>query len=358
MRVRLIGVYRHRKRLASGITKDFWTLRGVGPIKPLPGDETADFRPGTPAFMRSYQAMIAAPRLARTVGTLQQIVNGYQRSSSWSKLAPRTKSDYVKAIIRIENKWGSYPLDAIEDPKIRSRLLSWRDEMAVASPRQADAVFGVLRIILEWGRDRGLVAINHATRPKKVYRADRSDKLWLPENISALRAAAPDELLLAFELALGTGQRKGDLLKLEWNAYVDDTRRPGRKRLQLVQGKRKRKIDMPVPIALQALLDNTLRSAPTILARNGKPWGMVNFDHNWRKAILAAGLDGLHFHDLRGTACTLLAEAGATHAEIAAMMGWTVTTVHRMIETYAAMTATLSDSAVAKLESKAGESAE
>lgn len=40
------------------------------------------------------------------------------------------------------------------------------------------------------------------------------------------------------------------------------------------------------------------------------------------------------------------------------MMGWTVTTVHRMIETYGAMTATLSDSTVAKLESKAGENAE
>jgi hypothetical protein len=64
-------------------------------------------------------------------------------------------------------------------------------------------------------------------------------------------------------------------------------------------------------------------------------------------------LDGLHFHDLRGTTYTLLAEAGATPSEIAAMLGWTVTTVNQMLDTYRAMTASLSDSAVAKLEKKA-----
>jgi integrase len=77
------------------------------------------------------------------------------------------------------------------------------------------------------------------------------------------------------------------------------------------------------------------------------------FQHLWGKATVAAGLDGLHFHDLRGTTCTLLAEAGCTPSEIAAMLGWTVATVNQMLDTYQAMTASLSDSAVAKLERKA-----
>ena len=97
-----------------------------------------------------------------------------------AKLAPRTKADHTAALARIEAKSGAYPLDPIEDPKIRGRFLDWRDEMATGSPRQADAVLGVLRIVLEWGRDRGITAHDHATRPKKVYKADRADKLWLP----------------------------------------------------------------------------------------------------------------------------------------------------------------------------------
>jgi len=63
-------------------------------------------------------------------------------------------------------------------------------------------------------------------------------------------------------------------------------------------------------------------------------------------------------HDLRGTTCTHLAEAGATPVEIAATMGWTVATVHRMIDVYAPMTAPLSDATAAKLEANMSGSAE
>lgn len=133
------------------------------------------------------------------------------------------------------------------------------------SPRQADAVFGVLRLILEWGRDRGLIGLNHATRPKKLYKADRSDKLWLPAHLDAFRAVASPEMRLALELALWTGQRQSDLLRLGWSSYDGQ-------RLTLRQGKRRRKVDMPVAGPLRAILDATKRTALTILtAPNGKP---------------------------------------------------------------------------------------
>ncbi len=44
------------------------------------------------------------------------------------------------------------------------------------------------------------------------------------------------------------------------------------------------------------------------------------------------------------------ADAGCTPSEIDAMLGWTVSTVNEMLDRYQAMTATQSDSAVAKLE--------
>ncbi len=366
MRNRPKGITWQRKKLADGSRKTFYQLRGICPLKPLPGDEDEpfEFHPPTymtPAFMRAYHAAIEAPKKARTTGTLQSIIDGYQRSHEFTKLAPRTKSDYLKAIAKIEAArltekapvLATYPLEVIEDPKIRRRFLEWRDLMAKSSPRQADATLGVLRIILEWGRDRGFLAHNHATRPKKVYRADRSEKLWLPADIAAFRAVAPAEIRLAFELALGTGQRKGDLLRLGWSSYDGE-------RIRFRQGKRKRLVDMPVTADLKKILDDERQraKATTILSHNGKPWTIskegqpVHFDHQWRKAIIAAGLDGLHMHDLRGTTCTLLAEAEATPSEIAAMLGWTVSTVNRMLDTYQAMTAALSNSAVAKLEAK------
>jgi hypothetical protein len=48
------------------------------------------------------------------------------------------------------------------------------------------------------------------------------------------------------------------------------------------------------------------------------------FNECWREDANAIGADELNFHDNRGTAATLLAEAGATAPEIAEAMTWTV----------------------------------
>lgn len=354
MRLKLKGVYPSHKKLSNGTKRTYWFLRGFGALKPIAGDEGEPFDPGSPAFMRSYNAAIEAPHKARTTGTLQAVINGYTKSQAFAKLAVRTKQDYLSHLAKIERAkltdrgpaFATYPLEVIEDPKIRKRLLDWRDELAKSSPRQADATFGVLRIILEWARDRGMIAHNHATRPKKVYQADRSDKIWLAEHLAAFRAVASPEMRLALQLALWTGQRQGDLLKLSWTAYKDG-------KIAFRQGKRKRLVNMPAYSELRTALDAAPRRATTILTTpNGRPWGKVHFQHHWRKATLEAGLDGLHFHDIRGTTCTMLADAKCTPSEIASMLGWTVKTVNEMLDRYQAMTAAQSESAVAKLEAR------
>ena len=74
------------------------------------------------------------------------------------------------------------------------------------------------------------------------------------------------------------------------------------------QSKRKRRIDMPVTQSLKELLDAQPRTDRTILTRaDGEPWGMSNFNTHWRAAVLKANRDGLHFLELCGTACTVLA---------------------------------------------------
>lgn len=346
MRTRLKGVYPTRRRKKGGKEVVYWYLRSYGALRPLPGDEDAVFSPGTPAFMRSYHDAINGPIKASRSGTLKELTHDYTKSVDYTRLAARTKADYLKHIARIEAKFGNASLDAIEDPKMRRYFLEWRDALAKASPRQADSTMAVLRVVLEWARNRGRIGINHAIRPKKVYKADRSDKLWLPPHIERFREAAPADVLLAFELALGTGQRQADILKLAWSSYDGE-------RIRFRQGKRHRLVDMPVTKALKAVLDAAPRSCATILAGPGnKPWHQITFQHKWRKTTLAAECDGLHFHDLRGTTCTTLSEAGCTPQEIAAMLGWTVQTVNAMLDTYQAMTASLSNNAVAKLEAK------
>jgi len=63
-----------------------------------------------------------------------------------------------------------------------------------------------------------------------------------------------------------------------------------------------------------------------------------------------AKITDLHFHDLRGTAVTMLAEAGCSNAEIAAITGHSMQHVETILTKYVSLTKDLAQSAMAKLE--------
>jgi integrase len=109
---------------------------------------------------------------------------------------------------------------------------------------------------------------------------------------------APAHLHLALMLALWTGQRQGDLLRLPWSAY-DGTH------IRLRQPKGGVRVQIRVGAPLKAALDAAPRRCTIILtSATGKPWTSGGFQQAWRTACKAAGITGVTFHDLRGTAAT------------------------------------------------------
>ncbi len=63
-----------------------------------------------------------------------------------------------------------------------------------------------------------------------------------------------------------------------------------------------------------------------------------------------AGLADLHFHDLRGSTVTRLAEAGATEPQIAALTGHSMQEVGRMLDRYLSRSADMAKAGMRKLE--------
>ena len=61
--------------------------------------------------------------------------------------------------------------------------------------------------------------------------------------------------------------------------------------------------------------------AKILVNSDGEPWSPDGFRSSWRKACAKAGIVGVTFHDLRGTAVTRLALVGCTEAEIATLTG-------------------------------------
>ncbi len=83
----------------------------------------------------------------------------------------------------------------------------------------------------------------------------------------------------------------------------------------------------------------------------GKEWTPDGFRVSWNKAFKKAGVQGMTFNDLRGTAVTRLAIAGATEAEIATITGHSLRDVRSILDAhYLNRDPALGESAIFKLE--------
>jgi integrase len=341
MRVRLKGINRSVKRLANGTVKTFWYAWRGGPR--LQGE------PGSPEFIASYNAAVAA-KIAPPRGTLQTVLQGYQASETYRGLAPRTREDYAGHIKRIEKAFGDFPLSALSDLRTRGVFLAWRDKLAATSRRQADYTLSVLARILAWGIDRGLVSANPCEKRDRLYRGGcRVDKVWSREDEDRFLASAPERLHLPLLLALWTGQRQGDLLRLPWSGYDGST-------IRLRQRKTGVRVLIPCGAPLKAALDAAAKAkrGPLILVSStGRPWTRDGFKSAWRLACKDAGVSGLTYHDLRGTAVTRLALAGCTEAEIATISGHSLRDVRTILDShYLSRDPELGLSAIRKLEAR------
>jgi integrase len=195
--------------------------------------------------------------------------------------------------------------------------------------------------------DRGLVAANPCARGGRLYRGSRAEKIWTDADEVAFLERAPAHLHLALLLALWTGQRQGDLLRLPWSAYNGT-------HIRLRQSKGGTRVVIPVGAPLKAALDAAPKRSPIMLTTaDGKPWTPDGFRASWGKACKRAAVIGVTFHDLRGTAVTRLAIAGCTEAEIATITGHSLRSVRAIIDThYLNRDPVLAESAIRKLETR------
>jgi len=143
-------------------------------------------------------------------------------------------------------------------------------------------------------------------------------------------------------LALSTGQRQGDLLRLTWSNYDGEW-------IRIRQSKTGRRVMIPVFQPLKMALDSIAKESPMILLNSEKkPWTSDGFRTSWGKACKKAKITGLTFHDLRRTAATRLKKVGCTVEEIT---GHSIKEVTSILEThYLASAPKLALSAIRKLE--------
>jgi integrase len=213
-------------------------------------------QPGSPEFVRGYQEAHAS-RSRPSSDRLKGLIIEFQASSEFRHLRPKTRKDYSRYLALIEGEFGDMPVEAISDRRVRGEFKSWRDRLA-QTPRTADYAWTVLARLLSWSKDRGRIAVNPCERGGRKYKADRSDNVWHEDDIARFIAVSSPPLQLALILALWTGQRQGDLLRLPWSAFDGST-------VRLKQSKTGRRVAVKAGEPLRVALSQVSRTATTIL---------------------------------------------------------------------------------------------
>jgi integrase len=264
--------------------------------------------------VREYRYGPRAAKAARFHhDTLGALIIAYKRSPEWLGLAETTRRTY-----------SVYLRDLEADPHTRARDVTRRNILAVrdaiASTRGNGASVGFIRsasALFSWAVDREWIDHSPVTRIKAL--AGGHWRAWTADDAARAMAGLAEPLRRAVVLALHTGQRRGDLVALQWSDYDGAT-------IRLRQQKTGEALAIPAHPDLKAELDQWRRSATatTILTTaGGIPWHPARLTERLGRALAAIdGLPpGLGIHGVRKLAATRLADAGCSTHEIAAITG-------------------------------------
>ena len=270
----------------------YYMGRGAGAIR-LEGE------PGTPEFLASYEAA-RAPQVQIDRRKFKAWVTLY-RANEFPRLAETTQRTWLPWLDEVQKHFGDLSLRQFDRPQIRHDIKAWRDNWR-DKPRAADFAKQVLSRVLSYAVEDGQLLTNPCNAIPNLYENDRADIIWTDHDLARLLAVAAPEIGWAAQLAKYTGLRQGDLLRLTWNNISDN-----HIEIATSKSRKKRHALIPMHAPLRALLRAIPKRATVVLTNSrGLPWR--GFGSSWNKAMKEAGLDGqdLHFHDFRGTFCTVI----------------------------------------------------
>ena len=345
------GIHRTTARLADGAIKTY--------VYAWKGGPRLEAEPGTAAFDVEYARAIAAHRGCAASGTLSQLASEYRASPEFAGLAESTQAERRRFLDMIQDAKapraiGDLPIKAVDDPRVRQHLLAWRDQWR-STPRKADYAMQVLSALLTWAKNRGLIGTNVLIGHATLYQSNRAEITWTDEDVTRFAAAAPSpEVGFIVRLAVLTGLRRADLLRLEW-AHISDIA------IQLTplktsRRRQPRRVIVPLldeTLALlteikeqqerrwselaEAAMHKGKRAPPkpqTVLSNTrGRAWTKDGAEHQVLETKQELGIDK-HLHDCRGSFATRLRKAGATASEIADILGWNEARVERLLSLY------------------------
>ena len=241
--------------------------------------------------------------------TLGRLIEAYRRSLHFQRLADETRRSYLRHLEYLR-ALADVPVAEIR----RRHIRAIRDELGRDRPATANAVAKLARTILEFAIEDDIIPANPLIGMRHLPGGEHAP--WTEAQL-ALLPALHEPLRRAAVLALYTGQRASDVVRMTWSDYDGAG-------IALVQQKTGTRLWVPAHRELRAELDRWEKVAVTMLVTlRGTPWASARALSTMFCTYTGRvpELEGATFHGLRKTAATRLAEAGCSIHEIAATTG-------------------------------------
>ncbi len=276
-----------------------------------------DLPENDPAFLRAYAeadagAVRAPSRLAPGEGTIAALCASYRASVTFRGLRDATRQTRAPAIDQIAAKAGRALVADLAPRHIRR-------DIADLSPHAANNRLKVWRVLMNHAIDLDLIETNPARDVKRRKTPPGGYHCWTDDEIAQFRThhASGTKARLAFEVALWTGARRGDLVRLGRQHISDGS-------LSYVSEKTRVEVCIPVLAEVLAEIDQVPRTQMLFLAGDdGQPQNYHGFGRWLRRRCREAGLPSrCSVHGLRKARARRMAEAGASTHAIAAWGGW------------------------------------
>lgn len=266
----------------------------------------------------------------------------------WAKIHHKPsnyQSDRWRSDVLI-NSLGKLRLDELTPFRIeqfkRERMTNPTRLGTTRAPASVNHEIALLSKILSLACDHGHLESNPCRKVKKLRLNNRRHRYLTESEEPRLLAACfgkRTHLAPLIRLALQTGMRRGELLKLTWRD-VD----LGRAVIHIRDPKNGRDRAVPMNDEARSVIEQLSTGRP-----EARLFPFDEIKRAWHTCCRIAGIEDLHFHDLRHTFATRLADAGADAFTIAALLGHTTI---QMAARYTHATDQGKRSAVEKMENR------
>lgn len=193
-------------------------------------------------------------------------------------------------------------------------------------PATVNRYLSAMRSCWNWGRASGLIPRDQLW-PERVMLTEpkgRARFLSDAELASVLTKAREHSALMlaAITVSIATGLRQGELLRLDWSD-VDFS--AATLAVRVSKNDEPRTVHLPASAAenLRAVKGAKVRAiaGPVFTTDDGARLKKSTLEARWKLVRKWAGLENFHWHDLRHSCASYMAQAGANLLEIGAQLG-------------------------------------